>query len=118
MAGTRHSPTILFATHATRRETPVPVFEASCNVACTTDALFDFLTRPANLALVAPPEMDLSLGTAPERLALDAVLTVYTRRWGLTQRFITQVTAFEPGRSFVEEQRMGPFKKMARSHVV
>jgi len=96
----------------------VPVFESTTTLRCTTDALFDFVTRPANLVRVSPPELQVKVVDPPEILELGSILIVTARRWGLTQRFITHVMKFEPGRTFVEEQRHGPFKKMVHHHIV
>ena len=96
----------------------MPVFESTTALLCPADALFDFLTRPANLVRVSPPELQVKVANPPEVLELGTVLVVTARRWGFPQRFITQVVAFEPGRMFVEEQRHGPFKKMVHHHIV
>ena len=96
----------------------MPVFEASTPLLCSTAVLFDFLTRPANLIAVSPPELRLKLASGPEVLTLGTILTITARRWGFTQRFITEVTHFEAGRYFVEEQRHGPFRKMTHHHRV
>jgi len=96
----------------------VPVFEASTTFSCSTAALFDFLTRPTNLVAVSPPELRLKVARGPEVLSLGTVLIVTARRWGFTQRFITEVTKFERGCLFVEEQRHGPFRKMTHHHRV
>ena len=96
----------------------MPVFESTTPLLCTADSLFDFLTRPANLVRVSPPEMHIKVSDPPEFLELGTILVVTARRWGFPQRFITQVVKFEPGRMFVEEQRHGPFKKMVHHHIV
>jgi ligand-binding SRPBCC domain-containing protein len=96
----------------------VPVFEASTSLGCSAAILFDFITRPANLIRVSPPELDVKLSNAPEIIELGTVLTVTARHWGFRQRMITQVVKFEAGRFFIEEQRHGPFKKMAHYHAV
>ena len=38
-------------------------------------------------------------------------VTVQTRRWGVAIRLTTEVTALEPNRLLVEEQRQGPFRR-------
>ena len=97
----------------------MPIFEASTTLLCPHGELFDFLIRPANLARVSPPELNLKLSKdAPEILELGSVLVLTTRRWGFLQRFISQVIKFDHGSMFVEEQRHGPFKRMVHYHHV
>ena len=38
------------------------------------------------------------------------------RHWGFSQRFVSEVTAFEPDHLQVDEQREGPFRKWTHSH--
>ena len=47
---------------------------------------------------------------APDELQLGSRLTVRGRRWGVTQRMVSEITAFEEGALIVEEQRQGPFR--------
>ncbi len=72
--------------------------------------VFDFLTRPAQTILLAPPEMSLRLIEAPERLSLGAQVVIAGKRWGVSHRSTLEVTAFEAGKLLVEEQRRGPFR--------
>ena len=44
----------------------------------------------------------------PEQLSLGSRITVQGRRWGIPQRIVSEVTAFEPNVRFVDEQRQGP----------
>jgi ligand-binding SRPBCC domain-containing protein len=47
---------------------------------------------------------------------LGSRITVKGRRAGVAQHLVSEVTAFEPGRSFVEEQRQGPFRRWAHTY--
>jgi len=96
----------------------VHVFETTTALLCPAASLFDFVTRPANLVRVSPPELQVRISDPPEILELGSIIVLTARRWGFPQRFITQVVQFEPGRMFVEEQRHGPFKKMIHHHIV
>ncbi len=59
---------------------------------------------------LAPPELHLRLEEAPDELRLGSRLMVRGRRWGVTQRMVSEITAFEEGTLIVEEQRQGPFR--------
>jgi ligand-binding SRPBCC domain-containing protein len=78
--------------------------------------VFDFFAQPANLVRVSPPELHMRLVEGPERLALGSRITLKGRRWGIPHRVVSEVTAFEPGVRFVDEQRRGPFARWVHSH--
>ena len=94
----------------------MPLFESSQIFARPSAEVFDFFSRPANLLAASPPELHLRLDEAPERLGPGARVTVRGRRWGVPHRIVTEVTAFEPGVLFVEEQRLGPFRRWVHTH--
>ena len=89
----------------------MPVFESVVSLPRPPAEVFDFLCRPANLIVLSPPELNLRLADAPDRLRLGARVTVQGRRWGIAHRMVSEVTAFEEGVSFVEEQSEGPFRR-------
>jgi ligand-binding SRPBCC domain-containing protein len=91
-------------------------FERTTRFARPVAEVFDFFAQPANLVRVSPPELHMQLVEGPERLALGSRLVLKGRRWGIPQRIVSEVTAFEPGVSFVDEQREGPFGKWAHTH--
>ncbi|MFO0807942.1 MAG: hypothetical protein U0746_04925 [Gemmataceae bacterium] len=96
----------------------MPVFEAVTVVACQPATAFDFLARPANLLLVTPREMRIELIAPPDRLAIGAKITACVHRYGLKQTMVNEVTAFEEGVGFTDEQIEGPFKRMVHMHRV
>jgi ligand-binding SRPBCC domain-containing protein len=73
-------------------------------------AVFDFFRRPANLVAVAPPELSVQLLEAPDRLETGARTTVQIRRWGISQRIVTEVVELVENSRIVEEQLQGPFR--------
>jgi ligand-binding SRPBCC domain-containing protein len=94
----------------------MPVFEVSQTFPGRPEDVFDFFTCPANLLAASPPELHLRLEEAPERLGLGARVRVRGRRWGVPHRVVSEVTVFEPGVQFVEEQRQGPFRRWVHTH--
>ena len=89
----------------------MPVFETSLVLPCQTAEVFDLQIQPAWVIQAMPPELSLRLIEAPERLSLGARVVVSGRRWGVPHRATTEVTAFEPGRLIVEEQKQGPLRR-------
>lgn len=94
----------------------MPLFESVQTLPRPVGDVFEFFRRPANLVQVTPPEMHLRLVEGPELLKLGARFVVQGKRWGVSQRIVSEVTAFEPEVRFVDEQREGPFRKWIHSH--
>jgi ligand-binding SRPBCC domain-containing protein len=94
----------------------VPVFTAETILACPREKVWELLIRPTTLVQVSPPELNLRLIEAPELLHLGARIVIQGRRWGLSQRMVSVVTAFEPGLLLIDEQREGPFRSWVHTH--
>jgi ligand-binding SRPBCC domain-containing protein len=94
----------------------MPHFEMIENLPAPLSRVFDFFSRPANLVKISPPELHFQLLSGPEQLHLGARVTLQGRRWGLSQRLVSEVTVWEPENRFVDEQREGPFKKWIHTH--
>ncbi len=88
----------------------MPTFEMSECYAASPAQAFTLFRRPAERLRLAPPELHLRLEEGPNELRLGSRLTVRGRRWGVTQRMVSEITAFEEGARIVEEQRQGPFR--------
>ena len=71
--------------------------------------MFAYLSRPKNLVKLAPPDLNLELVIAPEVLALGERIIWTGRRWGISQKIIQEVSAFEVEKRIVVEQKQGPF---------
>jgi ligand-binding SRPBCC domain-containing protein len=94
----------------------MPLFEASRNYPRLVQEVFDFFRQPANLVRVSPPELHMRLAEGPQRLQFGSRITLLGRRWGIPQRVVSEVTAFELDVLFVDEQREGPFRKWIHTH--
>jgi ligand-binding SRPBCC domain-containing protein len=94
----------------------MPRFEMVEDLSAPLSRVFDFFSRPANLLKISPPELHFELLSAPEQLALGARIMLQTRRWGVSQRIVSEITVWEPQTYFVDEQQQGPFKKWTHSH--
>ena len=88
----------------------MPTFEMSECYVASPARVFALFRRPAEPPALAPPELHLRLEEAPDELRLGSRLMVRGRRWGVTQRMVSEITAFEEGTLIVEEQRQGPFR--------
>jgi len=96
----------------------VPVFEATMQLRCTAEALFDFLVRPANLPKLSPPDWDLRLLEAPEICQLGSRLVIQAKRSGIPQRIVSEIIGLEPHSVLIDEMREGPLRKLVHSRTL
>jgi ligand-binding SRPBCC domain-containing protein len=94
----------------------MPIFEASLILTREPAVVFAWFIQPALVLGATPPELSLRLEEAPGILFPGARTVIVGRRWGLSHRSVLEVTAFEPDRLLVEEQREGPFRRWRVSH--
>ena len=73
----------------------MPRFEQSECYAATPAKAFALFRRTAERLLFAPSDLHLQLVEGPAELGLGSRLTVKGRRWGVTQRMESEITAFE-----------------------
>lgn len=78
--------------------------------------VFDFFRRPANLVKITPPELHMELIEGPELIELGSRIVLKGRRWGVSQRLVSEITAFEPNKRFVDQQREGPMRSWRHTH--
>ena len=79
---------------------------------------WDFFSNPRNLAKITPPELDFTILTAlPERVHPGMMIEYRVRPLlGIPARWLTEITHVEPGKSFVDEQRIGPYRIWHHEH--
>jgi ligand-binding SRPBCC domain-containing protein len=94
----------------------MPVFEASLVLPRPLQEVFDFFRSPANLVRISPPELHLALVEGPALVELGSRVVLKGRRWGIPQRVVSEITAFEPPAFFTDTQVEGPFRKWAHTH--
>jgi ligand-binding SRPBCC domain-containing protein len=80
---------------------------------------WDYFSNPANLAELTPPSMGMDLLSAPEDLHVGQILRHRVRALpGIFMTWVSEITAIDPGRGFVDEQRRGPFAFWRHQHVL
>jgi len=94
----------------------MPSFLASQTFPRPIADVFDFFVQPANLLRISPPDLHMKLIEAPTRVQLGSRVIFSGRRWGVSQRLVSEVTLFEANALFADEQRDGPFKKWLHWH--
>jgi len=94
----------------------MPQFKSSLVHPRPLAEVFDFYIRPANLIRVSPPQLHMRLVSGPEIAHQGARVVLKGRRWCIPQRIVSEITLFEPGVRFVDEQRAGPLAKWVHTH--
>lgn len=79
---------------------------------------WDFFSRPENLDILTPPEMAFQIlgGDLPRMFAGQIICYRIRLAPMLWVRWVTEITHVEEGRSFVDEQRAGPYKFWHHRH--
>jgi len=79
---------------------------------------WDFFSDPRNLSKITPPELGFTiLGTLPERVHPGMMIEYRVRPLlGIPVRWLTEITHVEPGKFFVDEQRIGPYRIWHHEH--
>ena len=84
----------------------------------TLDQAWDFFSNPKNLARITPKELDFTvLSELPERIYPGLMIEYRVRPLlGIPMRWLTEISHVEPGRYFVDEQRVGPYRMWHHEH--
>jgi|SRR5579862_4175897 len=81
------------------------------------DEIFGFFADAANLRLLTPDWLKLSILTPqPMELKAGAIIDYRLRVHGIPARWRTEITAWEPPHRFVDEQKRGPYRLWIHEH--
>lgn len=96
----------------------IHVLETTQTIPVSTEQAWDFFSDPRNLSKITPPELDFTVLTAlPERIYAGMMIEYRVRPLlGIPARWLTEITHVEPGKFFVDEQRIGPYKIWHHEH--
>jgi ligand-binding SRPBCC domain-containing protein len=94
------------------------ILEGSISIRCPVERVFDFLTLTENFPKIVPPDLQLRLVQAPERLALGSRFEVQILGFGVPQNVIYEITEFVAPHRFQESQVKGPLGRYVHEHVL
>ena len=86
---------------------------------CDVGTAWEFFSSPMNLALITPPEMRFTIHTdCSQQHIYDGMLIDYTLTplWGIPLKWQTLISDVDPGRSFVDIQKRGPYAYWRHLH--
>lgn len=84
------------------------------------DAVWQFISTPSNLNRITPEWLSFQVVSPVPELMYDGLLIEYRIRIpGLGRRhWLTEIKHIRPGRSFVDEQRLGPYRFWYHYHEI
>jgi ligand-binding SRPBCC domain-containing protein len=90
------------------------------NLPISLDQAWDFFSTPGNLKKITPEKMGFVVHSDPEFLTniYAGQIITYTVKplLGIPLFWMTEITHVEPGKFFVDEQRVGPYALWHHQH--
>ena len=80
------------------------------------DEVFEFFTDPRNLAAITPPWLRFRVVSAPARVERGTLIRYRLRLKGVPVRWLTEITEWQPPRSFTDVQLAGPYRLWEHTH--
>ena len=90
--------------------------EITLDIAAET--LWDFIATPENLNLLTPADLDFRIASTLPKRMYNGLTILYHIRIPLfgTYRWLTEIKHIREGISFVDEQRLGPYRLWYHFH--
>jgi len=92
------------------------LFEARVTLPCTQREAFDFLLRPANVALISPPQLGLCFVDAPEVVSQGDRLKFRVQGFGQIREGEHEISRIVEHSQVTERQIVGLFKLWVHEH--
>ena len=84
----------------------------------TIDEAWEFFSSPSNLDEITPDDLGFQITSAPAAAMFNGQIITYRVKIapGIWVPWVTEIKCVEPGRSFVDEQRFGPYRFWHHRH--
>ena len=95
------------------------IFDREIWIAQPVDVIFPFFSDARNLELITPPWLRFKI-LAPDILEMRRGMRIdfQLKLHGMTVRWESEITAWEPPHRFVDEQRRGPYRQWIHEHTL
>ncbi len=85
------------------------------------DAVWDFISSPANLKRIAPPQMGFEIVTQnlPDRMMAGMIIEYRVKPLaGISTTWVTEITHVRDKEYFIDVQQVGPFSFWHHQHLL
>lgn len=90
-------------------------------VPASSAEVWDFISSPANLKKITPPEMgfDITTSHVSEKMYAGMIISYKVKPLpGFQTNWVTEITQVVDGKYFVDEQRVGPYRIWHHQHIL
>jgi len=97
---------------------PIYTLTRTQTVEAPLEVCWRFFSDPRNLAAITPPDLGFEIVSALPGVVHPGLMIEYRVRplLGVRVTWLTEITHVEPGRYFVDEQRVGPYRVWHHEH--
>lgn len=93
------------------------VFSSEVLIHAPLDEVFDFFSKAENLQNLTPPQLHFKILTPlPIEMKPEALIEYRIKLMGVSFKWLTEITVWEPGKRFADVQRKGPYAKWEHEH--
>ncbi len=94
--------------------------EREQRVAASMEQAWDFLQNPANLDRITPADLRFRIVSTVPAIMFNGLIVEYriTIPWAGTHSWVTEIKHIREGHSFVDEQRLGPYRFWYHYHEI
>ena len=97
----------------------MPTLERETVIPAPRRMVFEFFSDPQNLARITPRSLGFEIVDAPDRrLRAGDRIRYRIRLLGLRLPWVSRITEWREGTSFVDEQERGPYKRWRHVHTL
>lgn len=96
-------------------------FTQTQKVPASVDAIWDFISSPANLKEITPSYMgfEVTSNSGSNKMYAGMIITYVVKPvLGIPMKWITEISQVKDKEYFVDEQRMGPYKLWHHQHKI
>lgn len=92
-------------------------YEDSIVLPVSRDVLFDFLSKPLNIAKISDPNLGLKFAEAPDIVSQGSRVVIHMMTMGQLQKATHEIATFDRPSLIVEVQVEGPMKAWRHEHI-